>query len=297
MKVKMVIIAPDVQPNEFMLTLPTKIGRGHEATLKLVHPLISRVHCEFFEQDGQLMVRDMDSLNGTFVEQDRIAEDTPLESNATVVIGSVMVRLLIGDDADHMPPPRPGSRGAAAETVQQDTLNKLARNLETVTDDQLWESPEDDAAIAEEEGGAVAADDEGGAIDLDFDDEPDASPQPATPTPATPKAAPTGCEAAAACETCRAEKRATASRRAAWQSRAGQTGPIGARATRAPRTPRISSCRRSTNRDRQITRATAARKGKTPTNFGNRSCERDRLRRSFPFARKVALKAKRHAKA
>ena len=185
MKVKLVIIAPEVQPNEFMLTLPTKIGRGHEATLKMVHPLISRVHCEFFEQDGQLMVRDLDSLNGTFVNQDRITEDTPLESNSTVVIGSAMVRLLIGDDADRMPPARgEGKIVGSAETLRQETLQKIVKGGETVSDEQLWD------ATAEE---PTPGDD--ATVDLEFDDEPappakpQAAPKPAVPKPLAPKPA------------------------------------------------------------------------------------------------------------
>ncbi len=186
MKVKLVIIAPEVQPNEFMLTLPTKIGRGHEATLKMVHPLISRVHCEFFEHNGQLMVRDLDSLNGTFVNQDRITEDTPLESNSTVVIGSAMVRLLIGDDADRMPPARgEGKIVGSAETLRHETLQKIVKGGETVSDEQLWD------ATAEE---PTSGDD--AAVDLQFDDEPappakpQAPPKPMAPKPAAPAAGP-----------------------------------------------------------------------------------------------------------
>jgi hypothetical protein len=175
MKVKLVIIAPEVTPNEFMLTLPTKIGRGHEATLKMVHPLISRVHCEFFEQDGQLMVRDLDSLNGTFVNQDRITEDTPLESNTTVVIGSAMVRLLIGDDADRMPPARgEGKVAVSAETLQQDTLQKIAKGGETVSDEELWEPSADEEPAPGDDA----------TVDLQFEDEAEEPPAKPAPQPA-----------------------------------------------------------------------------------------------------------------
>src|SRR4030088_2567046 len=86
MKVKLVIVSPEVSPNEYDVTLPTKIGRGHEAKLKLVHPLVSRLHCELFADGEQVVIRDLDSLNGTFVDQQRIDEDTPLASGATVMM-------------------------------------------------------------------------------------------------------------------------------------------------------------------------------------------------------------------
>src|SRR6516164_982092 len=104
MKVKLVIVSPEVKPNEYEVTLPTKIGRGHEAKLKLVHPLVSRLHCELFCQGEQVFIRDLDSLNGTFVNQQRIDEDTPLPARATVMMGTVMFHLVYGPDADRLPP-------------------------------------------------------------------------------------------------------------------------------------------------------------------------------------------------
>ena len=56
MKVKLLLLSTAVKPNEFNVTLPAKIGRGKEASLRLVHSQISRLHCELFEQDGQLLV-------------------------------------------------------------------------------------------------------------------------------------------------------------------------------------------------------------------------------------------------
>ena len=55
MKVKLLLLSTEIKPNEFNLTLPAKIGRGKEASLRLVHGQISRLHCELFEEDGQLL--------------------------------------------------------------------------------------------------------------------------------------------------------------------------------------------------------------------------------------------------
>ena len=38
--------------------LPTVIGRGRDVTLTLPHPLVSRQHCELFEQQGHLFVKE-----------------------------------------------------------------------------------------------------------------------------------------------------------------------------------------------------------------------------------------------
>ena len=106
MKAKLVLISADADAKEFKLALPTKIGRGQEAKLKLVHPLVSRVHCEIFEQDDQLMVRDMASLNGTFVDDERVADEMALPSGCRLTVGSANFHVLYGADYDRPLPVR-----------------------------------------------------------------------------------------------------------------------------------------------------------------------------------------------
>ena len=74
MDVKLVVVGGDAKATEVKLKLPAIIGRGRDATLTLPHPLVSRKHCEIFESDGYLVVRDMGSLNGTFINDERITE-------------------------------------------------------------------------------------------------------------------------------------------------------------------------------------------------------------------------------
>jgi FHA domain len=125
MKAKLIIVSPEVSPNEYDIALPTKIGRGVEAKLKLVHPLVSRLHCELFAEGDQVMIRDLDSLNGTFVDQQRIDEDTAIPSGATVIIGTVMFRVAYGKDAERLPPPAAATMektAATAGTIRSDTV-------------------------------------------------------------------------------------------------------------------------------------------------------------------------------
>jgi hypothetical protein len=127
MKAKLIIVSPEVSPNEYEITLPTKVGRGLEAKLKLVHPLVSRLHCELFSEGDQVMIRDLDSLNGTFVDQQRIDEDTAIPSGATVIIGTVMFRVSYGKDAERLPPPsaaKTENAAATAGTIRNDTFQE-----------------------------------------------------------------------------------------------------------------------------------------------------------------------------
>jgi pSer/pThr/pTyr-binding forkhead associated (FHA) protein len=96
MQAKLVIVEPHTQPNEYLVTLPTTIGRGSEATLKLVHALISRQHCQLFVEQGRIMVRDLGSLNGTFVGGQRV-QTAPLMPGELLTIGSVTLRVMYGE--------------------------------------------------------------------------------------------------------------------------------------------------------------------------------------------------------
>jgi pSer/pThr/pTyr-binding forkhead associated (FHA) protein len=71
---RLVVIGGRASKNEVELKLPATIGRGERATVLVHHPTVSRAHCEILEQNGMLMLRDLKSLNGTFVGNERVEE-------------------------------------------------------------------------------------------------------------------------------------------------------------------------------------------------------------------------------
>jgi len=97
MKAKLIVVGGDAKAAEINLNLPAILGRGREANLTLPHPLVSRQHCEIFEQDGRLAVRDMGSLNGTFVNNQKIEEPTILPSGDLLTVGAVTFRAVYTD--------------------------------------------------------------------------------------------------------------------------------------------------------------------------------------------------------
>ena len=78
LKAKLVVVGGDAKAKEVDLRLPTVIGRGREVSLTLPHPLVSRRHTELFEKDGYLYVKDLGSLNGTYVNNRRIETEQRL---------------------------------------------------------------------------------------------------------------------------------------------------------------------------------------------------------------------------
>jgi hypothetical protein len=91
MEARLIVIGGNMSKRNIALRLPAIIGRSPEAKVTINHPMISRRHCEVFENDGLLMVRDLGSLNGTSVDGRRIKE-APLPPNAEFSIGPLSFR-------------------------------------------------------------------------------------------------------------------------------------------------------------------------------------------------------------
>jgi predicted component of type VI protein secretion system len=116
---KLVVVGGEVKTAEIKLRLPSTIGRGRGATIMLPHPLVSRTHCELYESDGRLMVRDLGSLNGTFVNNERVTE-APLPSGVLLTVGTVTFRAVYESDAEAVGPPS-GPAPALKTSRPQDT--------------------------------------------------------------------------------------------------------------------------------------------------------------------------------
>ncbi len=91
MDAKLIVIGGKTSKESVALKLPTVIGRGRKVGLTVAHPMISRRHCELFEADGLLMVRDLGSLNGTVIDGRRIKE-SPLPPEGEFAVGPLTFR-------------------------------------------------------------------------------------------------------------------------------------------------------------------------------------------------------------
>lgn len=89
---KLVVIGGDAKSKEVTLRLPAIIGRGKDSTLVVPHALVSRKHCEIFERNGLLIVKDLESLNGTFVNNYRIKGEQPLHPGELLTLGNITFR-------------------------------------------------------------------------------------------------------------------------------------------------------------------------------------------------------------
>ena len=98
MMIQLVSVGGDVKAAEISLQLPAVVGRGRGSALTLPHPLVSRRHCELYESAGKLMVRDLGSLNGTYVGSQRITE-AEVPPGELLTVATVNFRVVYHQDA------------------------------------------------------------------------------------------------------------------------------------------------------------------------------------------------------
>lgn len=110
------------------------IGRSPQASIFIDNPAVSYSHARIFWQDGIYYIQDLGSLNGTFLNGNRITQ-APLSAGDTIAVGKHTIRFLFdrpGETAPEVPaapPLRPGAGVAKLEgTMILDT--KLRRELQ-----------------------------------------------------------------------------------------------------------------------------------------------------------------------
>jgi pSer/pThr/pTyr-binding forkhead associated (FHA) protein len=79
----------------FVRQFPFVIGRHSEADHSLPMSFISRRHCQFIQSEDQVLIQDLESHNGTFVNGRRITLPTPLRDGDEVSLGALSFRVIL----------------------------------------------------------------------------------------------------------------------------------------------------------------------------------------------------------
>lgn len=83
-------------------------------------------HCELEWDDGVLIVKDLDSQSGTFVNDEQVEGDETLRNGDVIVVGRARLRVVRGTSDDMEPPP---------PTKRSEKANLWSRHLESRDDD------------------------------------------------------------------------------------------------------------------------------------------------------------------
>lgn len=72
---------------------PVTIGRAPESTLVLTDDYASSHHARLVPRDGQWLIEDLGSTNGTYLDKEKVVRPTPVAPGAKVRIGKTVLEL------------------------------------------------------------------------------------------------------------------------------------------------------------------------------------------------------------
>ena len=141
MQVKLKVIGGRNDGREIKISVPEFIiGRGDDAHLKPSSDLISRHHCRLKIENGSLVISDMGSRNGTFVNGEKLQAEHVAGIGDTLRVGRLQFEILI----DHVQPgnKKPKVGGVAEAAARTVTNGQNQFDEENITD---WLNGHEDA--------------------------------------------------------------------------------------------------------------------------------------------------------
>ena len=133
----------------------TSLGRHDDCVIRIKSAQVSRRHCEIFEVGDQLMLRDLGSSNGTFVNGKRINGELSLKHGDELTVGAVTLRVAKLGQPVSSAPASPASKPKAGDTAVLDALE-----IESASEEEEFEMEFDDGEPVPEVEGIPLADDE-----------------------------------------------------------------------------------------------------------------------------------------
>jgi len=81
-------------------TKPLIIGRSPKCEIQIDQESVSRNHCRIRFENGEFLVRDLGSTNGTYVNDDLVEGDGRLRHGDQLKVGRTILKFIVGDDVE-----------------------------------------------------------------------------------------------------------------------------------------------------------------------------------------------------
>ncbi len=113
---KLVILNQGMTGRTFELNIErTTVGRVEDNTFQITDGSVSSHHAEILLRGGDIVIRDLDSTNGSFINNEKITE-TVLQPGQILRLGQVELKIDDGKPVTAPPPPAPVGVPAPAAT-------------------------------------------------------------------------------------------------------------------------------------------------------------------------------------
>jgi pSer/pThr/pTyr-binding forkhead associated (FHA) protein len=111
---KLVVLSPSMAGRTYDLKVDkTTIGRVEDNTFQIPEPSVSSHHCEVLLRGADVLVRDLNSTNGTFINGEKVSESVLLPGQV-LRLGQIEIRLETGTSGTSGTPAALAASSAAA---------------------------------------------------------------------------------------------------------------------------------------------------------------------------------------
>src|SRR5690349_21250885 len=111
---KLVVLSAGLNGRSHELNVDkTTIGRVDDNTFQIADPSVSSHHCEILLRGSDVVVKDLNSTNGSFINGEKITE-TVLKPGQTLRLGQIELQLLTDGMTPSAPSPAPAPAPAAS---------------------------------------------------------------------------------------------------------------------------------------------------------------------------------------
>lgn len=111
------------------LTLPMiTVGRLEDNTFQIPEPSVSSHHCEVHMRGNDVVIKDLNSTNGTFINGQKVEGEAVVRPGQVIRLGQVDVRLE-GDQAANQPKKLPDKTVAIPQGVSLSTADTGAKTM------------------------------------------------------------------------------------------------------------------------------------------------------------------------
>ena len=115
---KLVVLTQSMAGRSYDLaTERTTVGRVEDNAFQIAEPSVSSRHCEILLRGEEVVVKDLNSTNGTFINGEKISEGV-LKPGQTLRLGNIELKLDAPGAPAPAPAPAPASSPAKKEPVK-----------------------------------------------------------------------------------------------------------------------------------------------------------------------------------
>jgi len=136
MKLSLVVLTPGKTEGKVIpITLSQfVIGRDPQCHLRPASAVISKRHCAILVRDGKLFLRDFDSTNGTFLNEEPVKGEVEVKHDDRLRVGPLLfglrVEMTTPPPVNRPTPPPPGKKAADPDMSDDDSIAAMLLDLQ-----------------------------------------------------------------------------------------------------------------------------------------------------------------------